>query len=167
MKLSYEPISAVSQLSNLDFTDNNCTDPLKIHYFALNKAFYYHQNRLCTVRVIRDESHDVVGYFAVSMSALSVEDLDATEKVAGATPIRYPALLLGQLGVDKKYRSQGIGAAICKFCVGLAQVIGESVACRYVGLQTSEDRTKLYEHIGFAKSPLVKNKKVWMYKRVI
>ena len=39
----------------------------------------------------------------------------------------HPAMLLGQLGVDKKYRGKRIGSDICNFCLGLADVLGKQL----------------------------------------
>lgn len=166
MELSYQFISNRNELSSLDFTEDN-KDLLGVHDFAINRAFDYHENKLSTVRIVKEKgTSNIIAYFAVSMSAISIEDLESSEQVNHATPIRYPALLIGQLGVDTRYRGRGIGKEICNFCLGLAQVVGESVSCRYVTLQTNENKTALYEHMKFTKSPKMKNKKIWMYRRV-
>jgi len=166
MELDYDLLSPNDNLLLLDFTEIDGTDPLGVNEFASKKAIEYNKNKLATVRVVRYEKN-IVAYFAVSMSAISIEDLDSKEKVVQATPIRYPAMLLGQLGVDKKHRGKGIGGNICNFCLGLAQEIGEKVSCRYIILQTTIDKTSLYEKMGFIRSPkLVKDKKIWMYRRL-
>ncbi|MDE2589811.1 MAG: GNAT family N-acetyltransferase [Patescibacteria group bacterium] len=166
MELYYDFITSNDRISSLDFTESDDTDPLGVNEFASKKAIEYHKNKLGTVRVVRYKKN-TVAYFTVSMSAISIENLDNEEKVAQATPVRYPAMLLGQIGVDKKYRGKGIGTDICNFCLGLAQVIGEKVACRYIILQTSVDKTVLYEKMGFTKSPkLSKTAKIWMYRRL-
>jgi len=166
MELDYDFISPKDDLSSLCFTEKDGTDPLGVDEFAKQKSIAYHNNKLSTVRIVRYKKN-IVGYFTVSMSAISIEDLQVGEKVAQATPIRYPAMLLGQLGVDKNCQGQGIGTDICNFCLGLAQVIGEKIACRYMILQTSSDKTQLYERMGFTKSPKAsKTEKIWMYRRV-
>ncbi|MGH2611955.1 MAG: GNAT family N-acetyltransferase [Rhabdochlamydiaceae bacterium] len=166
MNLYYDFLSSQHDLSRLDFTEIDGTDPLKVDEFAKIKARPYHQSRLSTVRVVKYEGK-IVAYFAVSMFAISVEQLDKSEKVSEATPIRYPAMLLGQLGVDKEYRKKGIAKEICRFCFGLAQDTGEQVACRYMVLQTNVEKTKLYEHFDFVKSPKKpENGKIWMYTKI-
>ena len=127
MDLDYDFISSTDDFSSLHFTEKDGADLLGVDEFAKQKSIDYHNNKLSTVRIVRYKC-DIVGYFAVSMSAISVEDLEGMEKVAQVTPLRYPAMLLGQLGVDVNYQGQGIGSAICDFCLGLAQVIGEKVA---------------------------------------
>lgn len=166
MDLDYDLLVAGYDFSSLDFTDLDNTDVLGVDEFAKTKANEYHKNKLATVRVVLDKK-EVVAYFTVSMSSVSVENLDSKERVARATPIRYPAMLLGQLGVDKKYRGKGIGIKICNFCLGLAQTIGKLIACRYVILQTGVDKTSLYKKVGFIVSPkLAHDKKIWMYRRL-
>ncbi|MDE1813940.1 MAG: GNAT family N-acetyltransferase [Thaumarchaeota archaeon] len=166
LELDYGTLLPNDDLSSLDFTERDGTDPLGVNEFARRKAIEYHKNKLATVRVIRFNKN-IVAYFTVSMSAISVENLDSKEKIMHATPIRYPAMLLGQLGVDKKYRGKGIGTDICNFCLGLAQEIGEKIACRYVILQTGIEKTSLYEKIGFVVSPKpLMGKKIWMYRRL-
>ncbi|MBI3639318.1 MAG: GNAT family N-acetyltransferase [Thaumarchaeota archaeon] len=166
MEICYDILSSKYDLSKLDFTEKDGTDPLGVDEFAKSKALSYHPNKLCTVRVVNHES-EFVAYFTVSMFAISVELLDRSEKVSKATPIRYPAMLLGQLGVDKNRRGKGIAKEICKFCLGLAQEIGEKVACRYIVLQTSVGKTSLYEQLGFVRSPKKpENNKIWMYAKI-
>lgn len=166
MDLCYEYLTSQSDIASLDFTEDDGADPLGVQEFASKKALDYHNNKLSTVRVVKYHGN-VVAYFAVSMSAISIEDLDSIEKVEKATPLRYPAMLIGQLGVDKKYRGKGIGKEICKFCLGLAQDIGDRIACRYVILQTNTNKTKIYDGMKFTKSPKKpQNNKVWMYRRI-
>lgn len=124
-------------------------------------------NKLAVVYVVR-YNKNMAAYFTVSMSSINVEHLDRKEKVEHATPIRYPAMLLGQVGVDKKHRGKGIGADICNFCMGLAQEVGERIACRYIILQTSIGKTSLYEKMGFSISPKPPvNNKIWMYRKFV
>jgi GNAT superfamily N-acetyltransferase len=166
MKLCYDFLNSSDDISKLDFTEDDGTDPLLVDEFAKSKAISYHQNKLSTVRVVKC-NNIVVGYFAVSMFSISIEQLATGEKVSSATPLRYPAMLLGQLGVHKKYRGNDIAKEICNFCLGLAQEVGERVACRYIVLQTNEKRTKLYEDFDFVRSPKKPdNGKIWMYTKI-
>lgn len=166
MKLCYDFLNEIYDLSKLDFTDKDGTDPLGVDEFAKKKALAYHKNKLSTVRVVIYEN-ELVAYFAVSMSSIGIDQLDNKEKIPEATPRRYPSMLLGQLGVDKKYRGRGIGKEICNFCFGLAQETGEKVACRYIVLQTSEEKTSLYEDYEFVQSPKKpENGKIWMYTKI-
>lgn len=152
---------------DLDFTENDGKDPLNIHKFYYDDLARYQQSNLSTVRLIKADDK-IVGYFTVSMNAIELAKLGKDEKVKNTTPKKYPAMLIGRMGVDKKYRSKGIGRDVCMFCRGLAIETGKRVACRYVVLQTTEMRSKSYKECGFIKSDgASKNGIVWMYIRTI
>lgn len=109
----------------------------------------------------------LVGFFSVSMSSIQTKKLEAVEHVPDAHAIySYPVVLLGQLGVDREHRHQGIGSMMINFCVGLAQEFSGRIGCRYVVLQTSQDRTELYRKLRFIQSSKPPtDHKVWMYRK--
>lgn len=161
-----KPLTNFEELKTLDFTDDE-SDPLGVQDFAQTKASSYDQNKISTVwGVTRGK---LVGFFAVSMFSIQTKKLEMVEHIPDASTIySYPAVLLGQLGVDKRHRGQGIGKTVVNFCVGLAQEASERIACRYVVLQTSQNKTALYDKLRFIQStkPPIEGK-VWMYRRVI
>ena len=79
----------------------------------------------------------------------------------------YPALLLGQMGIDKKFRGLGLGQYICKYCRGLGQRLNNNAACAFLILQTSKEMAeKYYEpkcNFNWKKS---NKEKVWMYRKL-
>lgn len=165
MDFEIAPLTNFEELKSLDFTENG-SDPLGVHDFAQTKAPSYNQNKLSTVWGVSRKGK-VVGFFAVSMFSIQTKKLETTEHVSEALMISYPAVLLGQMGVDKKHRGQGIGKTIVNFCIGLAQEASHRIACRYVVLQTNQNKTTLYHKLQFIQStkPNVDGK-VWMYRRV-
>lgn len=167
MDLDFDHLSDQDIRSELDFREDDNSDLLGVHDFFHNKAITYHYNKISTVRTVRTDGK-IAAFFAVSMSAINLHHLESTEKIDQATPLRYPAMLIGQLGVDKEFRGKGIGQQICNFCLGLAQEIGDRIACRYVILQTNSDKTALYRKMGFTKSPKLpdENNKIWMYRKL-
>ena len=153
MAIEYLQLSEVSILPELDFTEKDGSDPLEIHKFYYNDLQRYQENNLSTVRLVKIEDK-IVGYFTVSMNAIELDKLGKDEKVKDTTPKKYPAMLIGRMGIDKKHRRKGIGWEICQFCRGLAIEIGQKVACRYVMLHTTDDKNKIqfYNKSGFIKS---------------
>lgn len=168
MKFDYIPLPNISKLPRLDFTEENNLDPLGIQKFFDDEMDCYQNNKLSRIVVVKNWKQ-AIGYFAVSMNAIEVkQELEQDEKVPGTTTRKYPAMLIGRMGVDKKYRKKGIGKAICSYCVGLATDLSLRVGCRYVMLQTSIDKVEFYKKCGFtlSKKP-PKNEKVWMYRRLV
>lgn len=153
MAIKYLQLSEVTDLPELDFTEKDGSDPLGIHKFYYNDLQRYQKSNLSTVRLVKIED-EIVGYFTVSMNAIELDKLGKDEKVKNTTPKKYPAMLIGRMGVDKKYRQKGIGAEICQFCKGLAIEVSQDVACRYVILHTTDDKNKIsfYNKSGFIKS---------------
>lgn len=168
MNLRYRTFSNGESFPALDFTDDKSNDLLHVNTFFHNELQTYRKNKLTTAWIVRDENQPVA-YFTVSMNAIEVTELEISEKVDNTTTSRYPAVLLGQIGVDKKYRGKDISLAICDFCAGLAVEIGEKIACRYLILQTSQNLIPVYEKARFVKSlkKQTKNGKVWMYRKLV
>lgn len=151
MKLEYETYSKSIRLPKLDLTEDDGSDPLEIDRFFHNDLEKYHNNKLSTVRLVRIDGK-IIGYFTVSMNGIELNILSKDEKVTGTSTKKYPAMLLGRMGVDKKFRSKGIGRSICKFCQGLADVVSESVACRCIMLHTTLNKVRFYQKLGFVQS---------------
>lgn len=151
MKLEYKTYSKNTILPKLDLTEDDGSDPLEIDHFFHNDLEKYHNNKLSTVRLIRIDGK-IIGYFTVSMNAIELNILSKDEKVTGTSTKKYPAMLLGRMGIDKKFREKGLGRSICKFCQGLADVVSESVACRYIMLHTTLNKVQFYQKLGFVQS---------------
>lgn len=167
MVLEYSQLKPNEKFPTLDFTDDDKTDPMEINHFFHKEKFNYQNNNLARVWIVRNNNVPLA-YFTTSMNAIEVKLLAQSEQVIDATTKRYPSMLLGRMGVDKKYRKKGIALKICKFCRGLAEVTGDRIACRYVVLETKIDRQKVYKSAGFVLSEKPpKNGKVWMYRRII
>lgn len=135
-------------LSVLDCTEDDGSDPLDVQRFVRENARIFQGANLTTVYIVKYEQ-EIVACFSASMSAINVERLSKDEKVQEAEFKSYPAMLLGQMCVDKKYRRHKIGLYLCKFAVGLAQELSNRVACRYVILHTSRDKVRFYERNEF------------------
>jgi len=167
LDLKYWLLSPSDNLPDLDFTEDDGSDPLQIDYFYRHELNLYQENNLSKIWIVRMDSKPV-GYLTISMNAIQVDYLSTKERIGKATTKKYPATLLGRMGVDKKYRKKGIGKKICKFCVGLVQDISDRIACRYVILETTVDKVTFYKNAEFIKSTKPpRHGKVWMYRRIV
>lgn len=151
MKLEYTLYRKNVILPKLVLTEDDGSVPLEINRFFYSDLEKYHNNKLSTVRLVKVDGK-VVGYFTVSMNAIELSILDKDEKVSGTSTKKYPVMLLGRMGVDKKYRKRGIASSMCKFCQGLADVTSESIACRYIMLHTTLNKAPIYQKLGFIQS---------------
>lgn len=166
-RIKIRPIKSKDNILKLDCTEKDWSDPLGVQSYLNTKALDYHKGGVSAIFVVKQHKR-VLAFFTLSMSALESTRLGDDDKLANYTPITYPAVLLGQMGVDKGLRGQGLGQLICEFCVGLAATISERVACRYIILQTSHEKVGYYkEKCGFKQAATANPAgKVWMYRRV-
>jgi len=111
------------------------------------------------------DSH-VIGFVTANMSKLRAKiDEDQPEWA-------YPALLLGQLGVDQNYSGKDYGVELVHYILGLAHSLKEKVGCRIVFLDVyhledeesgkkveNERLIRYYTDIGFDRSSVQHRKK--------
>lgn len=163
--LDFSHFTPKDDFSSNDFTDEDGSDPLGVDEFIRKKARLYEDSNLSRVYTVRYDGK-VVAFCAVSMSAIEVKKLADGHAVEGATTKYYPAMLLGQMGVDKKYRNKRIGLSICKYCLGLAVEVGQKVGCAALCLETNREKAGYYKKWGFVHAERQSTgNKVWMYVR--
>jgi predicted GNAT family N-acyltransferase len=107
----------------------------------------------------------MIGYVTLAMSSISSKRI---EKNAEPISLRfYPCLLIGRLAVANDWRKLDIGKFLSEWCIGLSLEFSEKVGCRYVALETRENKVTFYSKCGFQRgATLDDDKLVWMYKRV-
>jgi GNAT superfamily N-acetyltransferase len=96
------------------------------------------------------------------MSSIGLDQVPQRNQVKEMSA-RYPALLIGQMGVDKRYRGRRIGDAICKHCIGLARKVNTRVACACITLQTTEEKAPFYQKYFFETTKKLRNGQIAMY----
>jgi hypothetical protein len=169
-RLEIRPIKPnEDDISKLDCTEEDGTDPRKVQNFLRTEALDYHRGKASTVYIVKEQQRDdILAFFALSMFGLEANRLGEDDKLASYDKRSYPAVLLGQIGVDKAYREHKLGQEICKFCVGLAATISEQIACRYIVLETDEKMARYFNKKCGFKQSVQPNKKrnVWMYRRL-
>jgi len=168
-KLQFLKLSSISRLEGFDCTEADGTDPLGLQEFIQREALVYQSERIGVTYLVL-HGKDVVAFITVSMNCLSVDELEKPEKIAEVSSRRYPALLLGRLGVDKRFRDQNVGTYLCLWVIGLARRISQFVGCRYVALHTLPEKTGFYTRgpLDFVESSLERpDKKKLLYRRIV
>jgi hypothetical protein len=102
------------------------------------------------------------------MGSMRVKDLTEDETIEGG-PKDYPGMMLGNMGVDKRFRGSGLGSFICdQYCIGLARSLSKKVACRYVYIRTSKDLVGFYQKCKFIPAKKISDTgRLWMYRRIV
>ena len=98
---------------------------------------------------------------------LKIAELREGEMIEDGPAKEYPALLLWNTDVEKRFRKKGVGSFICDICVGLARTLSKSVGWRYVILRTIS-KIEFYQKCEFVASKKISdNGRLWMYRRII
>jgi hypothetical protein len=110
-----------------------------------------------------------MAFLTVSMTSLTIMELEPTEKVPKAF-MPYPSLLLGRLAVDKRCQHSRIGTQLCLWTIGLARELSTRVGCRYVALHTLPNKVDFYTRppLNFIKSSYERSDgKRLLYRRIV
>jgi GNAT superfamily N-acetyltransferase len=98
-------------------------------------------------------SPQVVAFYASCTS--SVLRRTAPEPMAKSQPDEIPAILLGRMAVDSKYKGQGLGAALLKHFMLKAIEVANSVGVRIVLVHAKDDDARaFYQRYDFSESPM-------------
>jgi predicted GNAT family N-acyltransferase len=125
---------------------------------ALDRYFHHQasqdvRNKVATVLVMFDtESSAIVGYYTLSAASVSLASLPP--EIGKKLP-RYPtqpAILLGRLAIDQRYRSQGLGELLLFNALKRSLLLSDELGAMSVLVDAKDDRARaFYEHYGILR----------------
>ena len=99
--------------------------------------------------------HDgaVVAYVGLANASVKLDIAERKGLALNPNWDSWPALLIGYLGVDKRYRGRGLGDHLLNFALGEAQLLGERVGCKFLVADVfpEEHAIAMYERNGFKR----------------
>lgn len=161
--LDFDIISDESELSIIDVEEEDELDTLGVRNFLTTLALVYKKNYLTSIWKVSYEK-ETIAFFTISMNSVGLPIIP-TEKQISEMKGRYPAILLGQMWVNKKFRGRHVSYWISQYVKGLARRISPSIACSCIVLQTDKDERKIraYRRANFVPSK-ESDGKIWMYQ---
>ena len=116
-------------------------------------AWFNQANNLSRVTVITDPANGrIIGY--VSLSTAQIERAYLPRRQQRNRPDPVPALLLGQLAVDKGYHGQGHAADLMQYALKAALHVSEVIGCMGVIAHPLDDAVReFYRQFGFEDLP--------------
>lgn len=94
---------------------------------------------------------DVAGFYALSTHSVARGDVSGGWFSRDA-PDQIPAVLLGMMGVDEKYKGLGLGAQLLRDAILNAMKIAELAGARALVVDpSSESAANFYRHFGFSE----------------
>jgi ribosomal protein S18 acetylase RimI-like enzyme len=158
---------------DVDVTGFKCKP--EIEWFLQNVAHEHHDRRMSVATCWMHESV-IAGYITTSMGLAEHDDqtwrdmlgLGAIRFFAAQKPRKkFPAIVIGMLGVDERFRRKGLGTHMLRHAVVTALDAADTVGCRvvYVDSDKTYDAIGLYKSAGFAEVPHPDAKRTtsWMY----
>jgi ribosomal protein S18 acetylase RimI-like enzyme len=165
--ISYETLTDIFDLSNLDFTDENGKDPDDLQWFITNEALA-HQYRNLGITYVVKYRNQLIGYFTLATSYFRQDAIPEDKRPITFGDHYLPAVVIEFIAIDKPNRSRGIGKKALQESYVIGRSIADRVGCRYVILYVNINNIQgiqFYERNGFKKSEIMEDEKD-MRKRV-
>lgn len=141
-------IRIVRLTQNYEFKSFDCGNQ-DLNDFLLSDSKAY-LKKLLSVTYILETDDDIVAYFSVSNDKISVPDSDKAtwRRIKALFPHSkhrsdYPAVKIGRLAVNCKYRNNGIGSDILNFIKDLF-ISGNRTGCSFVTVDALREAIPFY-----------------------
>ncbi len=115
---------------------------LYFHRYAGQNQFRHHIG----VTYVAIDNENIFGFATVSPASLDAEDLPSGKKMP---PYPVPVLRIARLAVDRRVRGQGLGKALLRFCLELAEQMQKELGCVGIVVDAKANAIPLYELFGF------------------
>lgn len=145
---SHLTVEKLSKKHDLSSFHCNKDDISKVDDFIHNEALKYQKENM-GISHLFFYNDEIIGFVTLSMTHIEGKDTPDPPSLAYFGRKKPPSILIGQLGVENKYRKRGLGKVLCQWCEGLAIKLNEKVGCRYLVLHTEKELIEFYEKCGF------------------
>ncbi len=122
------------------------------HWFRRH-AWHNHESGVSRISVVSDSITDqIAGYVSLSAAQIEREHFPKAQQRNQPNPI--PALLIGQLAVDKRYQGQGIARSLMFFALSTIVRLSKEIGCFCVLTHPLDDGVRaFYRDFGFEDLP--------------
>lgn len=135
-----------------DRSDFDCGREALNHWFRRHAWHNQHSGSSRTSIVCDTESGGIVGY--VTLSAAQIQRAALPRPAQRNRPDPVPAILLGQLAVDRRWQGRGHSASLMLFALGTAVRLSREIGCFGVLTHPLDDATRgFYRRFGFEDLP--------------
>ena len=115
---------------------------LYFHRYAGQNQFRHHIG----VTYVAVEDGRLLGFATVSAATLDADDLPGGRKMP---PYPLPALRVARLGVAEAEQGRGLGLALLRFCIELAEKMRDELGCVGVVVDAKPGAVEFYRRLGF------------------
>jgi GNAT superfamily N-acetyltransferase len=97
---------SLSQWQNVDLTNFDCGDT-SVNHFLVNNALSCEKESLSRVFLMLSDADELIGYYTLGASIIPLGEIPNKYK-RGIPNFPFPAVLIGQFGITKKWQGQGL-----------------------------------------------------------
>jgi GNAT superfamily N-acetyltransferase len=115
---------------------------LYFHRYAGQNRFRHHVG----VTYVAVEDERLLGFATVSAASLDADDLPGGRKLP---PYPLPVLRVARLATREAERRRGLGRALLRFCIELAEKMRDELGCVGVVVDAKPGATEFYRRLGF------------------
>jgi GNAT superfamily N-acetyltransferase len=115
---------------------------LYFHRYAGQNQFRHHIG----VTYVAVEGERIVGFVTVAPGSLDAQDLPSGRK---APPYPVPILRVARLAVDEHPRGRGLGKALLRFAIELAERMATEIGCVGLVVDAKSGAEEFYRRYGF------------------
>ena len=142
-KLEVSRLKQGDDLTAFTSTDSDRDDFLKV--FALT-----YQEENVGVSFLARLGSELIGFFTISAAWIRVKRVEPRDQVQELEEMEYyPALLIGQLAVDKRFEKQGVGKMLLQTIYGIAVQLQERIGIRFLLLSATPTSLSWWTARGF------------------
>jgi len=122
----------------------------KLDSYLKTQASQDVKRNLTSIFVLTEDTRRIIGYFALSQSALTIDKFP--DNISKKLPPKrdVPCTLLGRLAVDQRYRGKGYGRALLFYALKKAAAISLDIASYSIIVDAQDVQAKeFYMRHGF------------------
>jgi len=137
--------------SDTDLSTFSCSkdDDSDVDFFIHNLAKRYQAENVAFTYVFKNLGGEIVGFISVLVRSIEKSKTHDREALEWFDKRLLPALFVGQLGTHNNQRGRNVGTLMLDFVKGLAIDLSQVVGCRYLWLETKQNKVCYYGWRGF------------------
>lgn len=143
----------ITKLSKLHILRDFKCGQQKLDDFIQKEALSFREEGL-GITYVAFSDNELVGFVTISMADVRTKHMGDHGVPIGIE--NYPALQIGQLGVNEKIQRKGIGTQLVKWCMNKAIELSKDIGCRLLVLNSIPTSVGFYKNLNFIE---LKNQK--------
>jgi ribosomal protein S18 acetylase RimI-like enzyme len=153
--LSFDFISNEYSKEIEAFHFNKTVDEMNVEKFFKEQALHLHQLQTVVTRLYFNESDQLVGFFSLHNDLISLMPTQINRfgwELPTEGQSHYPAIKLHYLGVDSRYRNQGIGKHMLNEAISIASEVTALSGCNFLSVEALGSSVNFYNNCTCSKS---------------